>query len=116
MAVVDFINETKEEDLNGLSGMLITSLEQSRHLTVLTRSRMFDVLKQLGKNEVERIDESLVREICQHANINALLTASIHKFDQLYTIDLKVIDLQKNSSYWIERRRLSDKILELWSD
>src|SRR5206468_4220666 len=36
IAVADFTNETKEEELNGLSGMLITSLEQSRHLTVIT--------------------------------------------------------------------------------
>ncbi len=103
VAVADFINETKEEELNGLSGMLITSLEQSRHLTVLTRSRMFDVLKQLGKNDVDRIDEPLGREICQQANINALVTASIHKFDQLYTIDLKVLDLQKNEYFFVAR-------------
>src|SRR6266850_1235434 len=103
IAVADFINETKEEDLNGLSGMLITSLEQSRHLTVLTRSRMFDVLKQLGKNDVASIDEPLGREICQQANISALVTASIHKFDQLYTIDLKVLDLQKNEYFFVAK-------------
>ncbi len=100
IAVADFINETKEEELNGLSGMLITSLEQSRHLTVLTRSRMLDVLKQLGKNDVVHIDEPLGREICQQANVNALVTASIHKFDQLYTIDVKVLDLQKNEYFF----------------
>jgi eukaryotic-like serine/threonine-protein kinase len=103
IAVADFTNETKEEDLNGLSGMLITSLEQSHHLTVITRSRMFDVLKQLGKNDVDRIDEPIGREICQQANINTLLTASIHKFDQLYTIDLKVLDLQKNEYLFTAR-------------
>lgn len=96
LAVADFVNETKEEELNGLSGMLITSLEQSRHLTVLTRSRMFDVLKQLGKNDVNYVDEPLGREICRRASVNVLLTASIHRFDQLYTIDVKVLDLQRN--------------------
>ena len=47
IAVIDFINETNESELNGLSGMLITALEQSKRLSVLTRSRMFDILKQL---------------------------------------------------------------------
>ena len=53
IAVVDFVNETDEQELNGLSGLLITALEQSRHLSVLPRSRMFDILKQLGKEDVE---------------------------------------------------------------
>ncbi|HLF14615.1 MAG TPA: protein kinase [Bacteroidota bacterium] len=96
VAVADFQNQTKEDDLNGLSGMLITSLEQSRRLSVMTRSRMFDVLKQLGKTEVGRIDESLGREICRQANVGALVVASVSKFDQLYIIDMKVLDPEKN--------------------
>ncbi|HEX9577175.1 MAG TPA: serine/threonine-protein kinase, partial [Myxococcales bacterium] len=36
VAVADFANETGDEGLDGLSGMLITSLEQSRKLSVLT--------------------------------------------------------------------------------
>ena len=96
IAVVDFVNETNEKELNGLSGMLITSLEQSRRLSVLTRSRMFDILNQLEKQDVERIDETLGREICQHANVSAMVIASIRKFGQVYTIDLKVLDPQEN--------------------
>jgi len=68
IAVIDFINETNEPELSGLSGMLITSLEQSKRLSVLTRSRMFDILKQIEINEFERIDESLGRRICKEAN------------------------------------------------
>ena len=96
VAVTDFVNQTKEEELDGLSGMLITSLEQSRRLAVLTRSRMFDVLKLMGKANVDRIDEALGREICRQAKINALVVASIQKFDKLYIIDLKVLDPIKN--------------------
>ena len=91
-AVVDFVNETDEPELNGLSGMLITALEQSRRLAVCTRSRMFDILKQLGKNNVDHIDETLGREIARQAHLEALVIASIRKFGQLYTIDLKVLD------------------------
>lgn len=96
IAVADFVNETKEEELNGLSGMLITSLEQSRKLAVLTRSRMYDILKQTGRDNVERIDEATGREICRQAGIASLVVASIRKFDQLYIIDLKVLDPVKN--------------------
>jgi len=96
IAVVDFANETDDEELNGLSGLLITSLEQSRRLSVLTRSRLFEILKQMGKESADRIDESLGREICNRANVSALVVASVRKFDQLYTIDLKVLDPQTN--------------------
>ena len=48
IAVTDFINQTNEPELDGLSGMLITALEQSRKLAVVTRSRMFDISRADG--------------------------------------------------------------------
>ncbi|MFQ5770651.1 MAG: protein kinase, partial [bacterium] len=96
IAVVDFINETDETELNGLSGMLITALEQSRRLSVLPRSRLFDILKQLGKPGVDHIDESLGKEICNFANVTAMAIASIRRFGEVYTIDLKILDTKKN--------------------
>ncbi len=92
IVVADFVNETKEPELDGLSGMLITALEQSRRLDVLPRARMFDILKLLGKSNVERVDESLGKDICNQAGITSLLTASIRKFGKVYTIDMKVLD------------------------
>ena len=65
VAVADFVNETGEKELDSISGLLITSLEQGTQLRVLTRGRMVDVLKQLGKGAVERIDEPLAREVGQ---------------------------------------------------
>ncbi|MCX5732470.1 MAG: serine/threonine-protein kinase, partial [Deltaproteobacteria bacterium] len=62
VAVADFQNGTSDPELNGLSGMLTTSLEQSKRLTVLTRSRLVDLLRQMGKEVPDRIDESLARE------------------------------------------------------
>jgi len=96
IAVVDFVNETAEKELNGLSGMLITSLEKSRRLAMLTRSRMFDILKQMEKLEVDFIDETLGREICQRAQVRAMVVATIRKFGRRYAIDLKVLDPQGN--------------------
>jgi serine/threonine protein kinase/Flp pilus assembly protein TadD len=96
IAVADFANDTEETVLNGLSGMLITSLEQSRHLSVLTRSGMLDILKQLGKQDFDRIDEVLGREICKRAGLRGLVLASIRKFGRVYAIDLKVLDPKRN--------------------
>ena len=92
VAVADFVNDTKDPDLDGLSSQLITSLEQSQKLRVLTRSRMVDVLRQLGKATVPVVDEVMGREMARAAGVQALVVASIRRFDQLYAIDLKVLD------------------------
>jgi len=109
ITVADFINQTNEPELDGLSGMLITALEQSRKLAVVTRSRMFDILDQMGKKDIERIDESLGRQICQHANISAMVVASIRKFGKLYTIDLKVVDPNKNEYLFTAKEEAEDQ-------
>lgn len=96
IAVLDFDNETDEEALDGLSGMLITSLEQSRRLSVMTRTRMFDFLKIMDVQDVDRIDESLGQELCRQAGVGALVIPTIRKFGQKYTIDLKVLDTRRN--------------------
>ena len=96
VAVADFDNQTGDEGLDGLSGMLITSLEQSQKLSVLTRSRMFDLLRQEGKGSAVKIDETLGREIAQKAGAEALVLATIRKFDHLFVIDLKILDPRTN--------------------
>ncbi|MGZ6142244.1 MAG: protein kinase domain-containing protein [Myxococcales bacterium] len=97
VAVADFDNQTGDDGLDGLSGMLITSLEQSRKLSVLTRSRMFDVARQVGHAGAARIDESLGREVARQAGAQALLLATIRKFDDLFVIDLKMLDPRTNT-------------------
>ncbi len=96
IAVADFANQTGEAELDGLSGMLITSLEQSQKLSVLTRVRMLDVLRQLGKPNVSVVDEALGREVALSAGVRGLVLATIRRFDQLYTIELKVLDPVKS--------------------
>jgi tetratricopeptide (TPR) repeat protein/TolB-like protein len=92
IAVIDFNNDAHEPALEGLSGMLITALEQSRRLQVMTRSRMFDILKTIGEKDVARIDESLGQRICDAAGVRALVIPTVRRFGDLYTIDLKVLD------------------------
>ena len=96
VAIADFENNTGDATLDGLSGLLITSLEQSNYLTVLTQSRMYDLLKQIGKNDVVIVDEQVGREICHRADINALVLTSIRQFGELYSVDLKILDIEKD--------------------
>ena len=92
VAVADFANETGDRDLDGISGLLTTSLEQGTQLRVLTRGRMLDVLKQLGKEDVQRIDEALAREVGKETRANALLLASIRKLGDAYVVEMRALD------------------------
>ena len=96
VAIADFENNTNDASLDGLSGLLITSLEQSKYLSVLTKSRMFDLLKQIGKIDTEKVDEKLGVEICERADISTLVLTSIRQFGDLYSVDLKILDVKKN--------------------
>jgi eukaryotic-like serine/threonine-protein kinase len=92
VAVADFQNATSDPELNGLSGMLTTSLEQSRRLLVLTRSRLVDLLRQAGREVPDRIDETLAREVGKAAGVKALLLATVHRFDDVYAIEMRALD------------------------
>ena len=96
IAVIDFNNETDEHALDGLSGMLITALEQSRRLQVMTRSRMFDIAKTIGHGNADSIDEALGQRICEAAGVDALVIPTVRRFGDLYSIDLKVMDTRRH--------------------
>jgi len=92
VAVADFANETGEPELDSLAGLLITALEQSARIRVLTRGRMVGVLQQLGKPGVTRIDEALAREVGRETRARALLLASIRKLGGVYVVEMRALD------------------------
>jgi tetratricopeptide (TPR) repeat protein len=96
VAVADVENGTSDPELGGLSGMMVTSLEQSRRLTVLTRSRLVDAIRQLGHEPPAVLDEALAREVGRTLGVRALLLATIHRFDDLYAIELQALDPVRN--------------------
>jgi len=109
VAVADFANETGEKELDSVSGLLITSLEQSRSLRVLTRSRMFDVLHQLGKGDQPRIDESLAREVGRKVGAQAILLAAIRRAGDGYVVDLHAVDPSRDEYLFTVRERAAGK-------
>jgi tetratricopeptide (TPR) repeat protein len=92
IAVADFANQTGEPNLDALSGLLITSLEQSRRLRVLTRGRMLELLREGGRVDVDRIDEAMARQVGAKAGATALLLASIQKLGPSYVVELRALD------------------------
>jgi serine/threonine protein kinase/tetratricopeptide (TPR) repeat protein len=97
VSVADIANETGDRELDGLSGLVITSLEQSRHLSVLTRSRMADLLRQVGREDAPSIDEALARTLAERAGASAVLVGSIRRFEDTYMLELRGLDPKADS-------------------
>jgi len=118
VAVISFENQTGERSYDYLQkaipNLLITSLEQSRNIRVVTWERMHDLLEQMGKEEVEIIDPDLGFELCRRNGIEALVLGSFVKAGEMFATDVKVLDattknLLKSTS---SRGKGVDSILE----
>lgn len=96
LAVISFDNQTGDSSYNYLQkaipNLLITNLEQAKYLNVTTWERMHDLLKQVGKGEVEIIDKNLAFELCRMDGIDAIVLGSFVKAGDVFVTDVKVLD------------------------
>jgi tetratricopeptide (TPR) repeat protein len=109
VAVADFANDTRDPELDGLSGLLITSLEQSKALRVLTRGRMLELLRAAGRTGVEQIDEASAREVGRQVGATALLHASIRLLGGAYVVDLRAVDPARDEYLFTLRETAAGK-------
>jgi tetratricopeptide (TPR) repeat protein len=109
VAVADFANDTRDPELDGLSGLLITSLEQSKALRVLTRGRMLELLRATGRTGVEQVDEAAAREVGRQVGASALLHASIRLLGGAYVVDLRAVDPARDEYLFTLRETAAGK-------
>ena len=97
LAVVYFENRTQDKDLDYLKivipDLLITSLEQSKSFDVMTWERMRDILKQMGRENVECIDTDLGFELCRREGVKTLVAGSFIKLGNTLATDVKMINV-----------------------
>ncbi len=97
IAVISFENQTgdKSQDhiRNVLQDAIITSLEQSKYIRVTTRQRMRDILKQMGKKDVEYVDNELGLEICRREGAQLMAVGTFASAGELYRTTLKLVDV-----------------------
>src|SRR4030043_1372971 len=97
IAVISFENQTGDKAYDYLQraipNLLITSLEQSGYFSVATWERLYDLLKQKGKGDVESIDRDLGFDLCQMDGIDAIVLGSFTKAGDMFATDVKVLDV-----------------------
>jgi TolB-like protein len=98
IAVIGFENQTGDPTYDYLQkaipNLLITSLEQTGGLYVMTWERMHDLLNQMGKKDVEHIDSDLGFRLCRMEGIETIVRGSFVKMGNMYATDVKVLDVE----------------------
>jgi serine/threonine protein kinase/Tfp pilus assembly protein PilF len=98
IAVIGFENQTGDKSQDHLRLVLqdaiITSLEQSKYIRVTTRGRMADILKQMGKKDVDYVDNELGLEICRREGAQLMAVGTFANAGELYRTTLKLVDVK----------------------
>jgi len=97
VAVISFENQTGSEAFDylrtAIPNLLITGLEQSKELHVISWEKMHDLLLAMGETDTQIIDKNLGFRLCQNEGIEAIVTGSFIKTGDLFTTDVKVLDV-----------------------
>jgi tetratricopeptide (TPR) repeat protein/tRNA A-37 threonylcarbamoyl transferase component Bud32 len=98
IAVISFQNQTGDKSYDYLQeaipNLLISGLEQSGVLYVVTWERLEDLLKQLGRPEVKTIDKELGFRLCRMEGVESIVLGSFVKAENTFVTDVKVLDVE----------------------
>jgi len=98
LAIISFENQTGDKAYDYLQkaipNLLITNLEQTGNIYVATWERLDDILKQMGKDDVEVIDRDLGFQLCRREGIGTIVLGSFVKAGNMFATDVKVLDVE----------------------
>jgi len=85
LSIMYFENVADPEDKDRIAYMitslLITDLSESQYMRVVSRQRLYDILKLLGKENLKVIDKTVASEVAKKAGVKWILTGDILQTD-----------------------------------
>ena len=99
--VAVFENRTGDPTLDGmLDYALERELSNSRHVNVVPRERVVDVLRLMRKPSDSRVDAALGREIClRDGGIRTILTGRIEQVGSKYPLSVSLVDPRTGTAF-----------------
>lgn len=98
VAVISFENMTGDDSydylMKAIPNLLITSLEQSRYIRVVTWERLHDLMRQMGKQETDVIDKDTGFELSRVEGVDSIVLGSFTKAGEMFATDVKVLDVE----------------------
>lgn len=96
VAVLGFKNQTGDPGLDYLRdtipNLLITSLEQSKHIRVTSWQRLRDLFRQAGRDEAAIYNDEAGLDVCRGQGIEAVVVGFFSKAGETFVSDVKVLD------------------------
>jgi tetratricopeptide (TPR) repeat protein len=90
LAVMYFENMPDPEDTDKtaqmITALLITDLSESEYMYVISRQRLYDILKLLGKEDLKAIDHTVATDVAGKAGVKWILTGSIIQTDPSFVV------------------------------
>ena len=112
IAVMYFENRSSEENLDKiLVDMLTTNLAQYKGLNVVSSQRLFDILKNMDKLDVETINKKFATEIARKAGVSTMMLGSIIQIGNKIRINSQLTDVNTGdiiSSQQVEGEQIED--------
>lgn len=112
VAVLPFVNSTGVDSLDwlgpGMSDMLTTNLAQTGALRVVSPQRLFELLRQEGHSETDRIPQERAIEIAARSGARTMVHGTILGSPEDMALDAQLIDLRDGTIIAAERARGSD--------
>ena len=110
LAVVYFENipdpADKDHTADMLTNLLITSLSQARDLEVISRERLFEILKDFGQADAKSISPSLATQVAKRAGVKTMLLGTILEKDPNLVVTTRLIEVE--SGKYIGGQRLTN--------
>jgi tetratricopeptide (TPR) repeat protein len=98
--ITDFENNTGEEIFDhSLNAAFALSINQSRHINVIPRHRMFETLKRMKMETNAFIDEETGREIALREGVKVCIIPSISRVGSQYILTVRIQDARTGNIF-----------------
>ncbi len=112
VAILPFTNSTGVDSLDwlgpGVSDILTSNLALLTGINVVTPQRLFDLLRQEGREETERIPEQFAMDIAARSGARLMARGSVLGGPGDLTLDAQLIDLSDGTVVGVGRARGDD--------
>ncbi len=98
IAIMYFENSSGEDNFGKiLAEMLTSNLSRCTQIEVMSSQHLFDILKRMGKEDIESIDRSVATEVASSAGVQHMLLGSIYKIGSTLNVNGQLCDVKTGS-------------------
>jgi tetratricopeptide (TPR) repeat protein/tRNA A-37 threonylcarbamoyl transferase component Bud32 len=96
MAVMYFENmaDPVDEDrtAQAITNLLTTGLSRSKYVTVVSQQHLYDILKQMGREDVRRVDKRVASEVAKRAGVRMFVAGTVIQVEPNIVVSSQIID------------------------